>query len=210
MSRAGSWRIAAYLVSLVAICSEGCSRSPTRISPAKIDPERVGAAAVAAYDRDGDGKLSKLELKKCPALLASLAAYDTNNDQMIDAGEIAAHLKTWEATRVGITAAPFVVRLDGRPLAGAMVLLEPEPFLEGVVMPASAETNESGMAGPSMSAVNLPKGVRHGVQPGIYKIKLTHPKQSLPSKFNEETEIGLVVEPLYDAFNPPVFELKSK
>jgi hypothetical protein len=194
----------------MAIWSQGCNRSPARIAAPNIDPQQTGAAAVAAYDRDGDGQLSKAELKRCPALLASLALYDTNKDEKIDAEEIAARLKSWEATRVGITAAPFIVRLDGRPLAGATVILEPEPFLEGVLMPASAETNASGFAGPSMAAENLPKGVRFGVQPGIYKIRLTHPTQRIAAKFNEQTELGLEVQPLYDSFNPTVFDLKSK
>jgi hypothetical protein len=209
MSRAGSWRIGAYLVSALALWSEGCNQSPARIAAPKIDPEHAGAAAVAAYDRDGDGRLSKLELKKCPALLGSLKAYDANSDEQIDAEEIAAQLKSWEATRVGITAAPVIIRLDGRPLAGAKVLLEPEPFLEGAVMPASAETSASGVAGLSMAPEDLPKGVRAGVQPGFYKIRLTHPTQRIPVKFNEETELGLEVKPLFDTFNPPIFDLKS-
>jgi EF hand len=209
MSRTRRWPIGACLVSAMAIWGEGCSHSPSRIAAPHIDPERTGAAVIAAYDRDGDGKLSKLELKKCPALLASLAAYDTNKDDKIDAEEIAARLKSWEATRVGITAAPLIIRLDGRPLVGATVLLEPEPFLEGTLMPASAETNASGFAGLSMAAENLPKGVRSGVQPGLYKIRLKHPTQRIPAKFNEETEIGLEVQPLYDIFNPPVLDLKS-
>lgn len=210
MSRARNWCIAAYLVCFAAVGSQGCNRSPSRISAPNINPERSGAAAITAYDRDGDGKLSKLELKKCPALLASLAVYDTDKDEKISAEEIAARLKSWEASKVGITAAPFTIRLDGRPLVGATVLLEPEPFLDGAVMPASAETSASGLAGPSMSAENLPTGVRHGVQPGIYKLKLTHPTQKIPAKFGEESEIGLEVQPIFDTFNPPVFDLKSK
>jgi hypothetical protein len=194
----------------VSLCVGGCSRTPARIKPADIDPVATGKAAVAAYDQNGDGALSKTELKNCPALLGALDLYDVGQDGSIDAEEITARLKSWEATKVGITAAPFFVRLDGRPLAGATVVLEPEPFLNGAVRPARAEINSSGLANASLAAENLPSGVRSGLQAGLYKIKISHPTLKLPAKYNEQTELGLEVQPLFDIYNPPVFELKSK
>jgi hypothetical protein len=210
MSGAGKWRIGPCLVLAVAISGDGCSRSPARIEPANIDPMAAGAAAVSAYDQDGDGGLSNVELKKCPALLSALAVYDANKDGKISAEEIASRLESWEATRVGITAAPLYVRLDGRPLTGAEVLLEPEPFLEGAVMPARAEINSSGLASPSIAAEHLPNGVRFGLQVGLYKIKISHPTRKIPAKYNEQTELGLEVQPNFDIYHPTVFELTSK
>jgi len=210
MHDAGSWRIGTCLVFAVAIWGGGCSRTPARIDPPNIDPEAAGTGAIAAYDQDGDSALSKDELKKCPALLAAMGAYDSNQDGKIEADEIAARLKSWEATRIGITAATFYVRLDGRPLTGATAVLEPEPFLEGAVMPASAEINTSGLAGPSMAKEHLPEGVRFGLQPGLYKIKLSHPTLKIPAKYSEQTELGLEVPPHFDLYNPPSFKLTSK
>jgi hypothetical protein len=188
----------------------GCSGRPSRIHPPKIDPESAGNEAISAYDTDGDAALSKEELKKCPALLAALDAYDTTKDGKIQPEEIAARLKSWEESKIGITAATFYIKLDGRPLTGAQVLLDPEPFLEGAIMPASAETNSSGLAGPSMASEHLPEGVRFGLQSGIYKIKVTHPSLKIPAKYNEQTELGLEVPPFFDLYQPPVFALKTK
>jgi hypothetical protein len=199
-----------WVVFTVVIWVGGCSRTPSRIQPPKISPENAGRKAVAAYDQDGDDALSKEELKKCPALLAAIGAYDTSQDGKIDAGEIAARLKSWETTRVGITAATFYVKLDGRPLTGARVLLEPEPFLGGAVMPASAEINSSGLAGPSMAPEHLPEGVRYGLQSGLYKIRISHPTLKIPTKYNEQTELGLEVPPHFDLYHPPVIELTTK
>lgn len=210
MSVAGVSRRNACVAMVVLIGVGGCSRVPARIQPADIDPEGAGAAAVAVYDQDGDSQLSSGELKKCPALLASLASYDTSQDGKLDASEIAARLAQWKETRVGVTAATFYVELDGRRLAGAKIVLEPEPFLADSVAPASAEVNSSGLAAPSMAAELLPEGVRSGLQTGLYKIKITHPTLKIPAKYNEQTELGLEVPPHFDLYNPPTFKLTSK
>jgi hypothetical protein len=194
----------------VVVLACGCSLGPSRIQPPNIDPENAGREAVAAYDKDGDSALSKDELIRCPALLNALASYDTSRDGKIQAEEIAARLKSWADTKVGITAATFYIRLDGRPLTDAQILLEPEPFLEGAVAPATAVTNSSGLAGPSMASEHLPEGIRFGLQSGIYKIKVTHPARTIPAKYNEQTELGLEVPPYFDLYNPPTFELKTK
>lgn len=188
----------------------GCSRTPSRISGPNIDPQDAANAAISAYDRDGDNALSKTELKQCPSLLGGIDGYDANHDSKITADEIASRLKSWEASRVGITAATFYLKLDGRRLEGAKVVLEPEPFLADAIAAASAETNSSGLAGPSMGAEHLPKGVRSGLQPGLYKIKVTHPKLKIPAKYNDQTELGLEVPPQFDLYHPPTFELSSK
>jgi hypothetical protein len=192
------------------ICVCGCNPAPARILGPNINPQSAGQEAVHAYDRDGDGVLSADELKACPALLGAIGAYDTNQDGKIDAQEIAARLQSWEATRVGITAATFYVKLDGRPLSGAQVDLEPESFLGGAVMPASAETNSSGLAGPSMAPENLPEGVRFGLQSGLYKVRISHPALKSPAKYNEQTQLGLEVPPHFDLYNPPLFELTNR
>jgi hypothetical protein len=188
----------------------GCSWTPSRIEPPQIDPESAGNEAITAYDKDGDAALAKEELKSCPALLAALDVYDTSKDGKIQPEEIAARLKSWEDTKVGITAATFYLKLNGRPLTGAQVVLEPEPFLEGAVMPASCETNSSGLAGPTMAPEHLPEGVRFGLQSGLYKIKVTHPSLQIPAKYNEQTELGIEVPPHFDLYHPPIFELRTK
>lgn len=188
----------------------GCSKMPSRISGPDIDPQKAANAAVVAYDRDGDSALSKAELKQCPSLLGAIDAYDMNHDSKISADEIASRLKSWEASRVGITAATFYLKFDGRRLEGAKIILEPEQFLTNAISTASAETNSSGLAGPSMDAEHLPKGVRSGLQPGLYKIKVTHPKLKIPAKYNDQTELGLEVPPQFDLYHPPTFELSSK
>jgi hypothetical protein len=183
---------------------------PSQSQPAKIDTEKAGSEAIVAYDKDGDAALSKQELAKCPALLNALGDYDSSKDGKIQAEEIAARLISWQDAKVGITAATFYIKLDGLPLTDAQILLEPEPFLAGAVAPATAVTNSSGLAGPSMAPEHLPEGVRFGLQSGIYKIKVSHPSRKIPSKYNEQTELGLEVPPNFDLYHPPTFELETK
>jgi hypothetical protein len=187
----------------------GCSGRPARIEVVDIDSQDAGASAVQEYDKDGDGALSKPELKACPALLSAFGAYDTNKDDKIDAGELAARFDAWRASKIGITTATFYLKRGGRPLVGAKVTLEPEAFFKGAVKQATAETNSSGLAGPTLAPEDLPDGVRFGMHTGLYKIKVSHP--SLKSqKYGDQSELGIEVPPSFDLYNPPVFVLTDK
>ena len=189
----------------------GCSQGPKPIRPPDISPSSVAAEAVDACDKNGDGLLDDAELAAgCPAILASLAKYDGNNDGKVSAEEIAARVASWSARGVGITSQSFYVFLGGRPLAGARVELIPEPFFDGVLFPAESGVNGTGMCGPTMAKEHLPEGVPAGVYCGLYRVKVTHPEKSIPPQYNEHSELGIEVCPDYDFYHPLKIQLKAQ
>jgi len=192
-----------------ALALVGCMNTPARIEGPSIDPQGASQAAIKEYDKNGDGVLSKQELEQCPALLSAIDAYDANKDESISTEEVAARLKSWERSRVGITSASFYLKLDGRPLSGAKVTLDPEPFLGGAVKPATGESNSTGLVGPTMAPEDLPEGVHFGLQAGLYKIHVSHPAIRSPAKYDEQTRLGIEVPPYFDLYSPPVMELKN-
>lgn len=110
-------------------------------------------------------------------------------------------------------ALPFTVRLDGKPLAGAIVALTPAPFLGEAILPAGGTTNQSGAGSLEMPADNRPSHVpRHLplMQPGLYSVEITHPSVEIPDRYNTETTLGL--EAGVAAQNPAgqVWNLSSK
>src|SRR5580658_6978693 len=109
----------------------GCgSGGQARVVPTAIDPAAAGKAAIQAYDTDGDGSISGAELDKCPALKSALSRFDTNGDGKVTADTIAARIEKWQITKVAIMPLlPLAVELDGKPLEGALVTCDPEPFL---------------------------------------------------------------------------------
>ena len=180
--------LACALLAVVA----GCSSRPSRVAQARIDPQSAAKAAMAAYDADGNGSLSAQELQKCPALARSIARCDANKDGSLTADEIAARIRTWQEQRVGLMRFYCRVVRNRAPLAGAAVRFVPEPFLGGEVKPASGTTDATGTVFLSVAASDLPADQQGltGVQPGLYKVEITHPKIKLPAKFNSETTLG--------------------
>jgi hypothetical protein len=170
----------------------GCSSGPPRVAQAKIDPAAAAKAALEMYDTDKDGSLSAQELAKCPALAKSMARFDTNKDGRLTADEIAARIRTWQEQRVGLMRFSCRVLRNRAPLAGAVVRFVPEPFLGTELKPASGTTDATGMAFLSVDAKSLPDDMKGltGIQPGLYKVEITHPKITLPAKFNTETTLG--------------------
>jgi hypothetical protein len=88
----------------------------------------------------------------------------------------------------------YVVSLDGKPLSGALMTFEPEPYLEPNVKPASGETSQIGLTRPSHDPEHLPKTANgrtiYGMTSGTFKIKITHPSQNIPARYNTQTELG--------------------
>ena len=189
----------------------GCSSRPPRVVQAKIDPAAAAKAAMDAYDADGNGSLSAQELVKCPALARSIARFDANKDGSLTADEIAARIRTWQEQRVGLMRFCCRVFRNRAPLAGAAVRFVPEPFLGGELKPASGTTDATGMVFLSVAAADLPadqKGLT-GVQPGLYKVEITHPRIKLPPKFNIETTLGQEVSLDVEGLANVVFDVSG-
>jgi hypothetical protein len=125
-------------------------------------------------------------------MLANRAAYDADQNGRIDEAEIVARLQDLLRHDVGLTQLKCRVRYRGRPLAGAEVLLEPEPYLGDQVQPARGSTDADGSAQLSIPAEALPADLQRlrAVHFGTFKVRVTHPRIDLPEKYHAATELG--------------------
>jgi hypothetical protein len=180
-------------VSLLAIYC-GCSGSRGRVAVPDVDPAAAAEVAVQEYDGDADSQLDAVELKKCPALESALAAYDTDRSGALTKEEISAGITRWSEGGKGALYVPFLVQLDGRPLAGAVVKLIPVSFLGDSVKPGEAVADEGGSGDLTMSEqdrpANLPKNLPV-LQPGLFRVEITHPTVKVPAKYNVESTLGM-------------------
>ena len=187
------------ITSLMATPLASCSFGPSRVTQPGINASSAGSQAVETYDKNSDGVISGGELEQAPALKAALKRLDTNSDKGVSADEITARIEKWQEMRTGLMGFGFTVTLDGRPLEGATVTFEPEPFLGDEIKLAMATTDMFGTGGPS-----IPKELRAnpstppGIQIGLYRVKISKVvggKELIPRKYNEDTTLGQEAAP---------------
>jgi hypothetical protein len=171
----------------------GCGGLST-VKPPNVNADQAATAAIKAYDENGDGRLSADELKKLPAI--SLATADKDRDGQVSAAEIADRIRLWSEGETGIMSFYCTVTLDGGPLEGAEVKLDPEPFLGDAVKPAGGITRIDG-AILKIDPELLPADQRtlRGVQPGLYKVRITHKSTTIPPRYNTATTLGQEIVP---------------
>ncbi len=193
-------RAALPLVLLLTLAS-GCSRGPKRVPMPDFSPDSAAAQAVATLDSDGDGTLNHDELVASPGLLASQSIFDGNGDGQISEEELATVFRQWRDERTGLITLRCEVTWQGRPLPGATVRMIPEPFFAGAIAPASGQTDANGQADMSCDAEHLPEALKslRAVQPGVYRVEVTHPEVDLPAKYNTDTRLGRSVS-LHNAY----------
>ena len=183
------FEVAAWLVAASLLLSTGCSSSQKRVSQPEYSSS-PGAAALAAYDSNSDDVISNDELDQVPALKASISAVDTDKNGRISAQEIDDRVNAWKESRIGKMAAICEVTLDGKPLANAEVVLEPEPFVGSNLPSGSGTTGEDGWVGISLFS-DQDGNARHvGMPPGWYKIRVTSPDHKIPARYNSNTTLG--------------------
>jgi len=170
----------------------GCSGSAARMKPPSINPSAAASQAMELYDADHDGKLSQAEAAKCPGVLVAFDRYDSNHDKLIDAPEFEEHLQGLLKHGTGGTQLSCNVIYDGRPLADATVVLEPEPYLGSDIQPAEGVTAPYGAARVGIPADKLPSSLQRVklIQYGTFKVRVTHPKLKIPARYNTETTLG--------------------
>lgn len=185
------FRITLPMVVLLSLMS-GCSGGPKRVPMAKFAPDTIATRAVESLDKDGDAKLNRDELSGSPGLLASVSIFDSDGDGQISRAELADGLQQWRDEKTGLVSLHCEVTWKGRPLQGATVRMIPEPFFEGAIAPASGETDAAGQAQMSCDSEHLPEALKslRAVQPGIYRVEVTHPQIDLPAKYNTNTQLG--------------------
>jgi len=185
------------------------------VSVPGYDPTAAGAAAIAMYDTNHDGVISGAELDQCPALKRALKFYDTGGDGKVTAANIAARIRKWQADKVGGWIFAIHVTLDGKPLEGATVTFDPEPFLGEAGQRLVAMTNPYGTASPTAESAAGTAGARRTIvtPPGLYKIrisKVTDGKETIPERYNTATELGMELASDNPETNGLKFNLSSK
>jgi len=190
-------RNAVALILSVVVITTGCSSGPERVKAPKIDVSSAAAQAIELYDTNHDGKLSQEELAKCPGVLANFDAYDSNHDKAIDEEEFRTHLAGLLKGGIGGTELGCNVTYKGKPLAGAKVVFEPEPYLGGDVQAATGETSNYGSASLGIPPEKVPAALKSVkiIQYGTFKVRITHPTTKIPEKYNTETTLGYETHP---------------
>ena len=185
--------VSLWLVGLI-LAAAGCRRGPAPVRQPAIDPAAAGREALALYDTDGNGVIAAAELDASPPLRAALSRLDTDGDGGVSAEEVAERVRAWKAMRTGLASVRFHVTLDGRPLAGGRLLLEPEPFLGSQIKPAAGVTNAYGDVSPSVAPEDLPDpSLPGGVHFGLYRVRITKDaggRELLPARYHAETVLG--------------------
>ncbi len=201
MSRSQLANYLAFATTLIAaVTLTSCSYGPSRLEPPHIDPADSGRQAMEMYDTNGDGRVAGEELENAPSLKSALSRLDTDGDQAVSADEVAARVKVWQNSQLAVLPLTINVTLDGRPLAGATVTFEPEPFLGDYIAMATATTDEFGGSSPSVPKELRPDPERtpSGIQLGLYRVKVSkvvNGQERIPSKYNEETILGQEISP---------------
>jgi hypothetical protein len=106
----------------------------------------------------------------------------------------------------------FVI-FKGRPVRGAHVRYVPEAFLGESVLTAEGTTDDTGLAKPMVSDEQLPQDQRglESMQPGVYRVEITHPDLNLPARYGgEESPLGHDVDPTARGGEHAQFELSGK
>ncbi len=191
-----------------------CNTGPARISQPYINASAAGSAAMDEYDTNGDGVVAGDELEKAPGLKAALGNLDKNGDGRVTAEEVAERVQAWQHQGTGLTNARCLVFMDGRPLAGAEVVFEPESFLGDSIEAAEGKVSSSGSVSPVIPKDKRPTPqTPPGLRLGLYKVrisKIVGGKETVPARYNAQTTLGQEVSADDPAMNQDqiVFKLQ--
>ena len=157
---------------------------------ARIDAKEASARAMAEYDSNRDGYLDVTELERCPGLKSVLAPFDRDKDGRLSQAEIEEGLTSIQDGQVVLAEVTCKVTLDGKPLAGASVVVEPESFLQSYIKPAKGTTNEQGRA-----SMQIDGAARPGCHIGLYRVRISkvgdEGRDIVPARYNSQTILGL-------------------
>jgi hypothetical protein len=190
----------------------GCSETPLSLKMPPLDPVAIAKEAIGRYDSNSDGKLDAKELAASPALgalLATVKKHDAGHADSLTAEDIAARVDAWKQSGGVLFSGRTKVTLDGKPLEGALVTWEPEPYLGPAYHPLSGTTNKNGYAYLSPALEDF-----QGIYVGLYTVRISKKvqgKETIPACYNEKSTLGReVAVDVPDAEHLFDFNLKSK
>lgn len=181
----------------VVVCS---SCGEKKVVAPTLDPVAAAAAAIAEYDKDGDGKIDATEAKI--SALDPKRGWDADGDGAIDADEIQARLERYQALRAGIQTISCTVKARGDYLPNAHVVFEPEAFLGEAVEMGEGTTDGYGQAIIESPAIAAKDPTLRGIRSGLYKVRITHPDLEIPKRYNENTTLFFELSPMDNVLMP--------
>ncbi len=179
---------------ILLLISGGCSQGPKAIPPLYINANNASDRALELHDADSNGIIDSDELATAPGLAYAAERADKDGDGGLSGDEITEMVEAWNAKSIGLLTLRANIKLKKRPLAGAIVRLEPAPFLDGQVEAAFGVTDEFGDA-----FLTIPKEKRPiadsppGAQFGLYRVVISKQKdgrETVPTQYNAETTLG--------------------
>lgn len=208
--RAPTWRYRFFLtLSLPGLLVEmGCGKAAKPVAVPVLAPQEAARDAMAQLDANKDGFLDGKELERCPALKQALSRFDRNQDGKLSVEEIEERFTVYKDSRIGLFDTIVKVTLDGRPLSGATVTLEPESFLGPAIKTASGTTDERGAARMQVAGADHP-----GCHFGLYKVRISLKdnagKETLASRYNDLSTLGMEVAPDLRGSGDNMFHLRK-
>ncbi|MBA3480605.1 MAG: hypothetical protein H0T51_02215 [Pirellulales bacterium] len=202
-----------HALALTFFATCGCSGKPGRVALPDVDADSAAEAAMGEFDENADSQLDEKELAACPPLVDAMPTYDGNRDGTLTHAELVGGIGTWSERKIGAFPLQFTIRMDGRPFAGAKVSLKPVEFLGDAVKPAAGEADGAGAGSLSFSASDRPEDLPPNlplIQPGLYRVEITHPTVNVPSQYNDASTLGLEAAVAGQKPAGVTWELRSK
>lgn len=201
---------------ILVCCFSGCWQGqPKNLEPAPLDPISATRQAMEEFDSDQDGKIDRSELANSPGLKAAVPKADRNKDGVLSEEEISKRLQFFVDSQSALRNFQLTVTVNRKPHDGLEVTLYPESFLASTIEPAVGTTNHLGIAYP-MIQFDDPEIVKQGisgVRPGMYRVAVSmldaKGKETIPSKYNTETQLGVEVG-LDDHALPPTLNVLAR
>ncbi len=170
----------------------GCSNEPKAPPRFQIDPQQAAQEAMKLYDKNRDGTLDAKELGASPPLkelLANLKKRTPSHPDSLNAEDISGRLEEWVKDPSTLFPVAVTVYLDDKLLDGATVTYEPEPFLGSSYHSHQGQTDKNGTAVLDPELQGYP-----GIYVGLYRVRISKKdpsgKETLPKRYNTETELG--------------------
>lgn len=206
-------RLRGSAIALFVIGTGGCIGGTDAVQAPGVSPSAAVAAVLQAYDTDGDRVLAGEELDRVPGIAIFLAEYDKDGDRRVSEQELTARFDRLFAV-AGFAKVNCTVFFNNRPLDGAEVVFEPEPFMGDGFKTASGTTMGGGGTKISIPNDQLPEANRRlggGLYTGLYKVSITHPQANIPEAYQgEDTVLGWEVSSMTSTGTTPTFRLDSK
>lgn len=186
------------IVGAVGLATCGCSGRPARIPLAEIDYDEAASKAITDLDRDGDSRITRQEAAGSPAIAVAFVRVDSDTDGTLTESEIASYLRSLQDGGVAMVSWTLQVMLDGKPLKGATVTLQPAEFLQPGVLPAEGVTDARGLVTLSVDEKHRPAPHARVLHCGLYNVRVSKrsgDEELVPDRYREEPSLGVEVRP---------------